>query len=77
LSDIGGAVDTSREGEDCGCFAGTGRTIEEEVRKAVGVDEFVDGSEDVLVAGDIVEGYGSVLLDPARSSANVTMPDGA
>lgn len=34
------------------------------MREAVGVDEFVDGGEDVLVAGDVVEGYGSVFFDP-------------
>lgn len=30
----------------------------------VGVDEFIDGREDVLVAGHIVEGIGTVFLNP-------------
>lgn len=32
--------------------------------KAVLVDEFVNGSENVLVAGDVVESVWSVFLDP-------------
>lgn len=32
--------------------------------EAVGVDEFVDGGEDVLVAGDVLEADGAVLFDP-------------
>lgn len=34
------------------------------MREAVGVDELVDGGEDVLVAGDVVEGCGAVFFDP-------------
>lgn len=32
--------------------------------KAVRVDELVDGSEDVLVARDVVEGDWAILFDP-------------
>ena len=33
--------------------------------EAVLVDEFVDGSENVLVTGDVVESVWSVFLDPS------------
>ena len=39
------------------CFVGT----------YVGVNEFVNGRENVLVAGHIVKGIGTVFLDPACS----------
>lgn len=40
--------------------------------KAVRIDEFVDGREDVLVARDIGEGRRAVLLDPGKGYASVT-----
>lgn len=35
--------------------------------EAVLVDKLVDGSEDVLMTGDVVEGVWSVFLDPKFS----------
>ena len=32
LTHVLGSINPPREGEDCGCFASTGRTIEEEMR---------------------------------------------
>lgn len=32
--------------------------------QAIGVDELVDGRENVLVAGDVCETYGAVFFDP-------------
>lgn len=34
--------------------------------EAVGVDELVDSGDDVVVAGDVVEGDGAVLFNPLR-----------
>lgn len=64
LAHIGGAIDSSSEGKNGGCFTGTGRTVEKEMGESVRVDEFVDGCEDVLVARHIGEGDGAVLFDP-------------
>lgn len=60
---VGCVVDVLCEGEDCGGFVCFGRVVEEEVREMVGVDEFVDGGEDVLVVGDVVECYRLVFFD--------------
>jgi hypothetical protein len=34
------------------------------MREAVLVDEFVDSSEDILMARDVIEGVWAVLLNP-------------
>lgn len=68
LAHVGGAVDAACESEDGGCLAGTGRAVEEEMGEFVGFDEFVDGGEDVLVAGDVFERGGSVFLNPGGVS---------
>lgn len=36
--------------------------------KAVGVDKFVDGCEDVMVTRDVGEGCRTVLLDPDQTN---------
>ena len=71
LSNIPVSVDAAGEGEDCGGFACAGGAIEEEVGEAVGVNEFVDGGEDVLVAGDVVEGVWSVFFYPSGSQRDL------
>lgn len=58
------AVDSAREGEHGGGLAGAGGAVEEEVGEPVGLDEAVDGGDDVLVAGDVFEGVGAVFFDP-------------
>lgn len=53
LAHVVGAIDSTGESEDCGGLARTGGPVEEEMWEAVGVDEFADRCEDVLVAGYI------------------------
>lgn len=57
-------VDFSSQCENGGGLSGPWWSVEEEVREAVGFDEFVDCGEDVLVAGDVFESCRTVFLDP-------------
>lgn len=43
LPHVGGAVDTPGQGEDGGRLSRAGRSVEEEMWEAVGVDELIDG----------------------------------
>ena len=39
----------------------------------IGIDEFVDRSKNVLVTGDVVEGVGTVFLDPKLSDKSQSL----
>ena len=64
LPHVGGAVDPPRERQDGRGLARAGGPVEEEMWQAVGVDEFVNGREDVLVARDVGEGRWAILFHP-------------
>lgn len=64
LSHVVGAIDAAGESKNRRGLSCTGRTVQEEVRETVGVDELVDRGEDVLVARDVGEGCWTVFLDP-------------
>jgi len=67
LPHVFGPVYSPGEGEDRGCLARAGGAVEQKVGEPVGVDEFYDCGEDVLVAGDVGKRSGAVLFDPMRS----------
>lgn len=71
LPHVGGAVDAPREGEDRRRLARAGGAVEEEVGEAVGLDELVDGGEDVLVAFDVVERLWSVFFNPGGACISI------
>jgi len=61
------AIYAAGERENGRGLAGTWGAVEEEVGEAVGFDEADDCREDVLMARDVFEGVGAVLLNPGKN----------
>ena len=61
-----GGVDLLGAGQNCAGLPCAGRTIEQEVRELVILDEGPDGVDDVLMGNELIKSVGAILLNPGK-----------
>ena len=63
---LGGMPQRPAEGQGDGGLAGAGRTVKQEVGKAVRLDGILEGGHHLGLMRDVIKTFGAVLLYPRR-----------